>query len=94
MEGRTDFYVGIFIQIVIFQDEGNGVSFGDLFEDPGTLKFEAVVAEVESEDDNKFIFQSKKCSQDQLDYCAGGKFKSEDHTMCKYCVSFICLCIS
>ena len=29
----------------------------------------------------------KECSRDQLDYCAGNKYKSGDHTMCKYCVS-------
>ena len=52
------------------------------------MTFEPVVAEVESEDDNKYIFQLKnECSQDQLDYCAGAKYKSGDHTMCKHCVS-------
>ena len=64
------------------------MSFASLSEEVPPSTFEAVVAEVESEDDNKFIFQLKKeCSQDQLDYCAGAKHKSGDHTMCKYCVS-------
>ena len=72
-----------------FQSEGEPpVSFASLSEDPPPLTFEPVVAEVESEDDNKYIFQLKKeCSQDQLDYCAGAKYKSGDHTMCKHCVS-------
>ena len=72
-----------------FQSEGEPpVSFASLSEDPPPLTFEPVVAEVENEDDNKYIFQLKKeCSQDQLDYCAGAKYKSGDHTMCKHCVS-------
>ena len=74
---------------IFFQSEGEPpVSFASLSEDPPPLTFEPVVAEVESEDDNKYIFQLKKeCSQDQLDYCAGAKYKSGDHTMCKHCVS-------
>ena len=51
------------------------------------LDFEPILAEID-EDTNKFIFGMKKeCSRDQLDYCAGNKYKSGDHTMCKYCVS-------
>ena len=74
---------------IFFQSEGEPpVSFASLSEDPPPLTFEPVVAEVENEDDNKYIFQLKKeCSQDQLDYCAGAKYKSGDHTMCKHCVS-------
>ena len=65
-------------------------SLSDLPQEPETLfpgGFEAVVEEVD-EDDNPLIFAMKReCSQNQLDYCAGSKYKSGDHTMCKYCVS-------
>ena len=51
------------------------------------LDFEPVLAEID-EDTNKLIYGMKReCSRDQLDYCAGSKYKSGDHTMCKYCVS-------
>ena len=78
---------------IIFQAEGDHVSFdslSDLPQEPESLfpgGFEAVVEEVD-EDDNPLIFAMKReCSQNQLDYCAGSKYKSGDHTMCKYCVS-------
>ena len=54
---------------------------------PSGLQFEPILAEID-EDTNKFIFGMKReCSRDQLDYCAGSKYKSGAHTMCKYCVS-------
>ena len=89
---------------IIFQAEGDHVSFdslSDLPQEPESLfpgGFEAVVEEVD-EDDNPLIFSMKReCSQNQLDYCAGAKYKSGDHTMCKFCVSthdttFISFCL-
>lgn len=76
-------------------------SLSDLPQEPESLfpgGFEAVVEEVD-EDDNPLIFSMKReCSQNQLDYCAGAKYKSGDHTMCKFCVSthdttFISFCL-
>ena len=66
-------------------------SLSELPQEPESLfpgGFEPVVEELD-EDDNPLIFSMKReCSQDQLDYCAGTKYKSGDHTMCKFCVSF------
>ena len=85
---RKQFTYSHFKSGFFFQAQGDAVSFESLSEDPPPLLFEPVVAEIENEDDNKYIFKMKQeCSQDQLDYCAGKKHKSRDHSMCRYCVS-------
>ena len=84
----------IFIHILIFQSVGQYTpGINNLVELPEEspssigLDFEPVLAEID-EDTNKLIYGMKReCSRDQLDYCAGSKYKSGDHTMCKYCVS-------
>lgn len=62
------------------------VPSGDGPNNLGGFDLDSVVAEVD-EDSNKIILGMKKeCTKDQLEFCAGSKYKSGDHTMCKYCV--------
>ena len=68
----------------------------DSFTDPGGLGgLETSPVEVEiDEDDNVYIQQSKAtCSDDKRRYCTTNsagvldKFRSDNHTMCQFCVS-------
>ena len=63
-------------------DLPSDADFGDL-----GPEISAIEAEID-EDSNPIIRDMKaQCSRDQLDYCVGENWKSNNHTMCQFCVS-------
>ncbi|TRY77379.1 hypothetical protein TCAL_07913, partial [Tigriopus californicus] len=68
------------------------ISVADLVELPSDKELEDKLNEPffaaieQDEDDNTFIKDMKdQCGEDAFVYCAGEKYKSINHTMCRFC---------